>query len=204
MWDVYENCYKSKAGERPRPGVGLSSRWYDGCVGWVKTYDRAVSVSFTDEFMKPSPNNFYVKRGNPRNFVNTDITGKIIGFMDGYADNEICLIRNKVTRADLSPEMIRHFTTREGLVNAVNTGQVDAVFTDLFLNLETDLDVAPGGPVSKCVVHGPGVMVRLDSRLPEWWNPAFQQLKQSSEYKRICSEVPEKHGHVSTVVYCLD
>ncbi|XP_022096000.1 uncharacterized protein LOC110982119 isoform X2 [Acanthaster planci] len=33
MWDVYENCYNSQAGKRPRPGVGLVSRWYDGCTG---------------------------------------------------------------------------------------------------------------------------------------------------------------------------
>ena len=65
-------------------------------VGWGNTYDRAVSFSFTDAFQKPLESAFYVKRDNPGNFNGSDITGKTIGFMDGYASNEICLKRVKI------------------------------------------------------------------------------------------------------------
>ncbi|XP_071810004.1 L-arginine-binding protein-like [Asterias amurensis] len=199
MWDVYENCYRSKVGERPRPGVGLVSGWYDGCTGWFSTYERAVSVSFTKPFRKAIDNVFFVKRGNPGNFKTSDLTGKIIGFLDGAAANEFCIQRTQLPGSDLSADNIRHFTTRESIVQAVNGQEVDAVFSNTNIyNLDADLDVAPGDAISTCQGDGAGIMIRKDSRLADWWNPAFDQLKMSSEYQRICSEVAEKHGDQST------
>ncbi len=195
MWDIYENCYRSKVGERPRPGVGLLSGWYDGCTGWYSTYERSVSVSFTTPFRKPQTSMFFVKRGNPGNFMANDLTGKTIGFLDGYAANEYCLKRTQLTGADLPADKIKHFMTRESVLQAVNNQEVDAAFTNTYsLDLAADLDVAPGDPISTCNGEGAGIMIRKDSRLADWWNPAFEQLKMSSDYQRICSEVAEKHG----------
>ena len=73
--------------------------------------------------------------------------------------------------------------------------QVDAVFSNTNIyDLDADLDVAPGDAISTCQGDGAGIMIRKDSRIADWWNPAFDQLKMSSEYQRICSEVAEKHG----------
>ncbi|XP_071784086.1 arginine-binding periplasmic protein-like [Asterias amurensis] len=195
MWDVYENCYRSKVGERSRPGVGLVSGWYDGCTGWFNTYERAVSVSFTKPFRKPQESVFFVRRGNPGNFMANDLTGKTIGFIDGFSSNEHCLKRTKVTGGDLPPDRTKHFMSSESAVQAVNNQEVDAVFANIYsLDLAEHLDIASGDTISSCSGDGAGIMIRKDSRLADWWNPAFDQLKMSNEFQRICSEVSAKHG----------
>ena len=68
------------------------------------------------------------------------------------------------------------------------------MFTSTFLDLDADLDAVQEYPAAICTKAGSSIMVRKDSNLPDWWNPAFRELKQSSEYRNICSEVSEKHG----------
>ena len=63
-----------------------------------------------------------------------------------------------------------------------------------FSNLGLDLDVAVGDPITTCTQDGPGIMVRKDSKLPDWWNPAFDQLKMTSGYEKICTSYAELHG----------
>ncbi|XP_022095988.1 uncharacterized protein LOC110982114 [Acanthaster planci] len=97
-----------------------------------------------------------------------------------------------------------HFTSREDVIQAINEGMIDAVFCNIFLyNFEADLD-ALGDPDTTCMLDGAGMTVRKDSRLPDWWNPAFDQLKESSEYQRICDEVTTKHSQSEEEIACID
>jgi len=204
MWDVYENCYFQRPNQRPRPGVGLVSKWYDACTGWFATYERSASVSFTRPFRQPLNAVFFVKRGNPRNFDSSNLTGKKIAFLDGHASNIFCIQRAKITGADLPADSIVHYSTRDEVITGVNGEEVDAVFAnDQIFNLRTDLDVAAGAPVTTCMQDGAGMMVRKDSRVPDWWNPAFDQLKQTSTYRNICSQILERHDQSDHEVQCV-
>ncbi|XP_022100877.1 uncharacterized protein LOC110984729 [Acanthaster planci] len=203
MWDVYENCYSQQPNKRPRPGVGLVSRWYDACTGWFATYERTASVAFTKPFRKPLKAVFFVKRGNPLNFDSTNLTGKKIAFLDGHASNIFCVQRAGITGVNQIAQIV-HYQTREEVVESVNNEQVDAVFAnDQIFNLDTDLDVASGTPISTCMQDGAGMMVRKDSRLPDWWNPAFDQLKQTSQYRDICTSILENHDQSAHEVDCV-
>ncbi|XP_038049374.1 uncharacterized protein LOC119722996 [Patiria miniata] len=205
MWDIYENCYRSKAGQRPRPGPGLVSRWYDGCTGWFQTYERISSVSFTKPFRKPLESLFYVKRGNPGNFSSLNLTGKTIGFADGDASNEFCIQREKIPGANLPAANIRHYSTREEIIAAVNNSEVDALFTnEQIFDLKSDLDVVMDrAPITTCMLAGAGMMLRKDSLVTNWWDPAFDQLKQTSAYRKICSEVLMRHNQSVHSVDCV-
>ncbi|XP_022099045.1 uncharacterized protein LOC110983787 [Acanthaster planci] len=204
MWDAYDNCYTSDEGELPRPGQGLIGRWYDACTGWFATPERSASVSFTTAFRKPLSGVFFVKKGNPRGFDESNISGKKIAFIDGSATSEFCLYRAGYTEEQLTPDQIFHFKSKKSLVNAVNNNLVDAAFSNTqFFNLDEDLQIV-GDPITNCMKGGAGMMVRKDSRLPDWWNPAFEQLKLSSEYQRICDRVTEVHDTSEKGVDCVD
>ncbi|XP_038069048.1 uncharacterized protein LOC119738282 [Patiria miniata] len=204
MWDVYENCYTQMPNQRPRVGVGLVSRWYDACTGWFATYERIASVSFSKPFRQPLSAVFFVKRGNPQAFSSTDLTGKKIAFIDGHASNIFCVRRAGITGVDRTA-MIVHYSTREEIIAGVNGGEVDAVFAnDQIFNLRTDLDVAAGNPITTCMQAGAGMMVRKDSRLPNWWDPAFDQLKQTSQYRQICDEITTNHDQSDHEVECVN
>ena len=45
-----------------------------------------------------------------------------------------------------------------------------------------------------CVVGGGAVMLRKDSRLHEWFNPALESLFAITEYRTICEDLQDKHG----------
>ncbi|XP_070543991.1 uncharacterized protein [Ptychodera flava] len=78
MYDDSRRCFRHGEGSGPRPGTGLLSRNYDGCIGWAITPARKAMVAFTDPYLKiRSPGNdgaFFVKEGNPDGFDPTDLT----------------------------------------------------------------------------------------------------------------------------------
>ena len=49
-----------------------------------------------------------------------------------------------------------------------------------------------------CVDGGGAVMVRRDSRLDEWFNPAVESLLATTQYRTICKapckDLQDKHG----------
>jgi ABC-type amino acid transport substrate-binding protein len=161
-------------------------------------------VSFSKPFRKPLNAVFFVKRGNPAGFDATNIAGNKIGFLDGHASNIFCVRRAGITGVDQISEIV-HYTTREEVVAGVNDGEVDAVFAnDQIFNLQTDLDVASATLISTCMQDGAGMMVRKDSHLPDWWNSAFDALKETSQYRDICSEILERHDQSDHEVECVD
>ncbi|XP_077983878.1 L-arginine-binding protein-like [Glandiceps talaboti] len=206
MFDVYGRCWDSEAGHFPRIGVGLADRWYDACTGWFATYERLRTVDFTHAFRKSFAASFYVKKGNT-GFDWTNLTGKKIGIADGWAADEYCLKRNKdkITGAELDSDQMIHYPSVESLQDALQNNEVDAVFANV--NIFTPvLDVVDkvGQEITNCMKDGGAMMFRKDTRLSEWWNPAFERLKESSRYKQICDAANENHGHMPGDILCVD
>ena len=52
-------------------------RWYDGCMGRVKSVNQMQSFTFGAPYLKNEPTSFNIKKGT--NFNHRDITGKKIG-----------------------------------------------------------------------------------------------------------------------------
>ncbi len=46
----------------------------------------------------------------------------------------------------------------------------------------------------ECTMGGDGVMVQKQSAIPSWWNPAFQKMKASGQFKQICDASTQRHG----------
>ncbi|XP_072018365.1 uncharacterized protein [Amphiura filiformis] len=200
IWDLYNRCWDSQAGEVTRGGVGLLGGWYDGCVGWAQSYDRSRTFKFSKPFSKLFSTYLLVKRNNPRRVDPTDLTGQIIGFIDGYVSDEFCLKRQQgVTGNNLPASQIQHFAGPQDLMDAIVSGQVDAGFTSFRVDVAPDIADAitklSDNPFS-CILPngGVGIMTRLDNELPDWWNPAQDSLIQSSTYRQICNDLKDAHG----------
>lgn len=68
--------------------------------------------------------------------------------------------------------------------------QADALFSPR--TTFNDLEVLPGR--YRCDVSGVGMMVKKDSELPVWWNPAFQKYYMSGRYNDACDQINQKYG----------
>ena len=55
------------------------SRWYDGCLGWIPTFERIHTVEFSLPYMKIQEVDFYVIKEKQAQFDPSDVTGKKIG-----------------------------------------------------------------------------------------------------------------------------
>ncbi|XP_072033800.1 putative ABC transporter arginine-binding protein 2 isoform X2 [Amphiura filiformis] len=206
--DVFNRCWDSQIGETQRGGVGLYAGYYDACTGWLHTYVRDRTFQFTDPFstVKATEVGFFVKPGNPGNFTYRDIRGKKIGFLDGYLNDEVCVARqDNIQGVPIPPENVIHYPTHEQLAAGIHNGDVDAGFN--FAYYKSDLvEIIPGFR-AQCALAGQSMMMREDNTLWEWWNPAFAKLRASAEYKRICRDLLEQHGHVpgpSPDEHCFD
>jgi len=199
VWDIYENCWDSQAGQSSRGGFGLMARWYDACTGWFNTYQRALTVQFSDEFRLGLSGIFYVRQGNPGGFDATNIrSGQIIGFVDGWASDEHCLARSGATiqGVPLATSQVIHYPTREALKAAIIGGNVAAGFANTNVYAEDPTVQTVGDAVTTCVKGGGSMMSRMDSSINVWWNPAFAAIKDTAVYQRICDRAATNHGHM--------
>ncbi|XP_041458597.1 uncharacterized protein LOC121410514 [Lytechinus variegatus] len=198
IWDVYENCWDSEAGQRSRGGFGLMARWYDACTGWFNTYKRALTVQFSDEFRVGLSGIFYVRPSNPGGFNPTNIpSNQKIGFLDGWASDEYCLARNAdaIQGVPLAPSQVRHYPTREAFKAGIIANEVAAGFANTNVHADDpELDTV-GQPITNCIKGGGSIMSRLDSSLNVWWNPAFASIKNTETYRQICERASTSHGH---------
>ncbi|XP_072036876.1 ABC transporter arginine-binding protein 1-like [Amphiura filiformis] len=207
--DVYTRCWDSEVGETQRGGVGLYSGFYDACTGWYHTYGRDRTFQFSDPFstVEAIEVGFLVKPGNPRNFTYRDIRGKKIGFLDGHIPDEYCVARqDNIQGVPIPPENVIHYPNHEQLVAGIQNGEIDAGFDFAFLIKSDMVEVIPGFR-AQCAIAGQSMMMRKDNTLWEWWNPAFAKLRASPEYKRICQDLLEQHGHIpgpSPEEHCFD
>ncbi|XP_041459215.1 uncharacterized protein LOC121410902 [Lytechinus variegatus] len=209
IWDVYSNCWDSQAGQLARGGIGLMGGWYDACTGWFNTYERALTFKFTNPIRKKFNGQFFVKQGNPNSFNPTSIgSTQKIGFGDGWSSDEHCLGRNSdtISGVPLDPSQVVHYGNRNQLIDAVNNNEVVAVFTNAHTLLNSGLEQV-GPTITNCQRAGGSIMTPMQSTLPDWWNPAFDALKQSGAYKDICAKLDNEHGSQRGFggdVVCLD
>ncbi len=48
--------------------------------------------------------------------------------------------------------------------------------------------------IVSCARDGLSVMMRKDNQLDTWWNPAFETLKQTSQWRTVCNDLLDEHG----------
>ncbi|XP_072019019.1 uncharacterized protein [Amphiura filiformis] len=194
--DVYTRCWDSKIGESQRGGEGLYSGYYDACTGWFHTYVRSRTFQFSDPYTTTEEAAFIVKDSNPGNFDYQDISNKKIGFIDGFVFDEFCVARQDIQGVPIPPGNLLHYPGREELLAGIQSEEVDAGFDALLNWLNVDMvDVIPDFR-AECAVAGRALMMREDSTLWQWWNPAFAKLRASADYKIICRDLLEQHGHL--------
>eukprot|EP00057_Strongylocentrotus_purpuratus_P027536 XP_011682010.1 PREDICTED: uncharacterized protein LOC100889388 [Strongylocentrotus purpuratus] len=199
VWDVYENCWDSEAGQRSRGGFGLMARWYDACTGWFNTYERALTVQFSDEFRLGLSGTFYVRPGNPDSFDPTNIrSDQKIGFGSGWASDEYCLARNTDTiqGVPLATSQLMHYATSGALKSAILDGDVAAGFSNTNLYAGDNTVETVGQIITNCVKGGGSMMSRMDSSVNVWWNKAFAAIKDTDVYTQICDRAATNHGHM--------
>ncbi|XP_033641184.1 uncharacterized protein LOC117301362 [Asterias rubens] len=196
IWDLYDRCWQSRAGSSPQAGIGLLGNWYDACTAWSATYERARTFAFTNELSKQHLAVFMVKMGTDANAFNwRDLTGKKIGFLQAYVEDENCLKRYpEITGATLPKEQIFYYETQQALLSAVNNDLVDAVFLNQFLEVTANLQLV-SEKLDKCAISGMAIMTRKDNPLASWWNPAFKTLIASPEYRQICLGLEDVNVH---------
>ncbi|XP_003728506.1 uncharacterized protein LOC105442906 isoform X2 [Strongylocentrotus purpuratus] len=199
VYDVYGNCWDSNAGQRPRGGQGLMGGWYDGCSGWIQTFDRLLTYSFTKPYMEASKVAIYAKNGSTLPY--DDLTNRKVGFADGWAYDEFCLARyTDIEGSRLAQGQIIHFASADRLVEALNNGEVDVIFVSALGQYEEDttlMKITPPDFDNKCLKGGNSIMTRHNN--PDfviWWNDAFDLLVQRGRYDEICKTVSERHGHI--------
>ncbi|XP_041463029.1 arginine-binding periplasmic protein-like [Lytechinus variegatus] len=201
IYDDYERCWSSTAGNRPRGGEGLLGRWYDACTGWGINYDRSRTFAFTKSYSKTPGVGIYVANATT-NFDWTNLSGRTIGFMNGFSSDEHCLARYaddliQGSKLSASANQIIYYQTLEELVAAVINRDVDAAFCygePLLSQLKL---VTPSSFPNRCALGGFGMMTRKDNTaFVTWWNDAFDKLVNTHQYRMICQDLKEAHGHI--------
>ena len=48
--------------------------------------------------------------------------------------------------------------------------------------------------ITSCSIAGLAMMMRIDSDLWKWFDPALESLMATTEYRRICDDLLDKHG----------
>ncbi|XP_072036371.1 uncharacterized protein [Amphiura filiformis] len=200
VYDVWTRCWDSEEGQVARGGIGLMSDWYDGCAGWYGTYDRYRTYTFSEPFGKADPESLYVKPGSPLKTSWRQQAGKKIGIMDGWWTDEFCLRRNAdkfTSGTPFTTDQIVHYSEPQELVEAIMNGEVDYAFQSATSYIAENLERVEGDPVIPCSVHGPSTMTRqVNQEFLNWWNEAQKRLMATTEYKTICQDLEEEHGHI--------
>ncbi|XP_071838029.1 uncharacterized protein [Apostichopus japonicus] len=197
-WDLYERCWDSQAGERPRGGIGLMGGWYDACVGWAITRDRARTYSFSTPFEKTFEPTYWVKPGG--SFTSPNFNNLKVAILDGWSVDEHCLARyDDVTDFDESDaSQVIHFRSEDDVIAALKADMVDVAFLPKipYLDSHLEIELAAYQPdTDRCVLGGPAMMMPKDQdELTTWFNAAFNTLKSSYQYQDICDNLKDEHG----------
>ena len=203
IWDKYPNCYNSEPGQHSFGGKGLMGSWYDGCTGWWKTVGRVEMFNFSLPYTKPT-STFLVVRANS-SLQGDDVTGKIIGFLDGWASDEKCLARQDLAGVPLPVSSVVHVQTTDELAAKLIAGEVDAGFCgegDLGSYVTSgQLKVLTAFPY-ECSLAGLGIMTRKDNVFAGEWNRGFEIIRTNGVFEKLCQDAVTKHPH--GVIHCLD
>jgi ABC-type amino acid transport substrate-binding protein len=184
------------------PGEGLLDGWYDGCFGFESTPERVNSFDFTDDYSEKEHSSLYYRTGEP---ALTDLAGKKIGFVHGWASSVHCLERqgnafqhNKHT--DFIPMF---FQDHDELEDALQNKTVDVVFSEDVFDHEAEVKkgVTQDTHELYCSDHGEAIMTRHDSPVIKWWNKAFKSFKKSGKFKALCEKAKKEHA-AHGVIHC--
>ncbi|XP_072019531.1 L-arginine-binding protein-like [Amphiura filiformis] len=197
VYDISQRCWDSEKGQLPRGGVGLMSGWYDACAGWIKSHTRARTFEFSKSWTKPVNYYLIIKTGNPKGFDRNDVTNKTLGFVDGFINDEFCLARQtSIMGSTLSTSQITHYQLPDDLFQGILAGEVDAGLA-VCHNLPDGLTCLDDVTIDCSMDRsGAGLMLRMDNELTYWWDPALERLMQTSEYRQICQDINDVHGHL--------
>ncbi|XP_070552331.1 uncharacterized protein [Ptychodera flava] len=184
-------------GEHLAAGKGLLSGKYDMCLSWFNTSERRLSVSFTQPFWSfQNSGSFLVKKGNPDNFNPNDIEGEKIGFIHHLSSNPTCLRTAKsiVGAHSFSDENAVVLEVLNVIPKDFETNKVEAVFmypsTNLYNPDEFDI-IGEAVPCSEKAELGG--FTRKGYEL-KWFDEAFEEMKKSGKYYKLCKETERKHG----------
>nr|XP_054762352.1 uncharacterized protein LOC129268910 [Lytechinus pictus] len=201
--DIYENCWDSQAGERPRGGQGLMGGWYDACTGWVQSFDRLLTYYFTVPYKKGNTVALFAKTDSTVTY--NDLTNRKVGFLDGWSADEFCLARyTNIAGSMLGTNQIFHYQSADHMIDAILNDQIDVAFGTALAQFTTSLKrISPyPGFENNCEAGGSSMMTRHTSRdLVDWWNDAYQRLVDRGRYNEICEAVHERHGHIPGQTY---
>ncbi|XP_048742624.1 uncharacterized protein LOC125656082 [Ostrea edulis] len=179
-----EACVESIDG-RFYPGEGLMERWFDACTGYVSSVDRTNALQFTDP-IRTTTSTFTVLKGNPKKFRPKNLQNAVMVHLSGDFTNEQCTVRMGLGRP-------KNTLVASGIAEAkqlLTNRSADAFFSSR--TRFDDLEVL--SERYKCDINGVGMMVKKESDLPLWWNPAFQKYHLSGKYNDACDQISQKYG----------
>lgn len=192
--DANDACAKKGAHEEWLPGNGLMAGWIDSCLSWSMTMERCNSISYTQPYAKGLPVYFLVKADGtcpePFNLATTRLA-----LQDGVVTSTLCLKMANATGASYN-----HYVTMHDAAMSVVNGESDALFS--WIPAPEGMMQCPALPFG-CDLGGIAQMVKKDSHLPEWWNPAFQTFVDCGCYDALCEGSLEKHGK-SADFFCFE
>ncbi|GFN77305.1 Arginine-binding extracellular protein artp-like [Plakobranchus ocellatus] len=168
------------------PGRGLMANWFDACPGYTMTVDREGAFDFTDPYLATA-SSFTVAPGNPSGFnpVISDFSQFNFVQLTGAPSNAQCLNRLNKT--------VKSITIASDLPDAkaiLLNGSADVLFSPR--NKIDGLVVLPQRV--HCEEGGAAVMIKKGSPLASWWNPAFQAVVRSGEFKALCQSSQIKYN----------
>lgn len=200
VWDKWTNCWDSTAGEHSMGGRGLLDGWYDGCMGWAKAVNRMQTFAFGTAYLRLTPSHFYVKKGS--SFDPTDIRGKKIGFMDGWAYDEKCIARQKdILGNELPVDKIVHYLQVQDAIDSLLNGTVDALSGDDTVYKQWLNQIESKGSY-QCLLGGNTMMTRKDNDFLRYWNAGFAKIQSSGQFTKMCDDAATKHADYGPV-HCV-
>ncbi|XP_014662490.1 PREDICTED: histidine-binding periplasmic protein-like [Priapulus caudatus] len=201
----YPQCWNGIPGKHPVPGPALMDNWVDACTGWYVSQERLNSIAYSTAFMKSIEANFLVKKSD-NSFNPNDLRGRTVGFLDGWVNDEKCLLRqNNIANNDLAVAQVKHYTHSGESYKALDNNEIAGLFHSLDATVDLNKYKWVGARYS-CMIKGLSMMTKKDSLLAQWWDPAFNMVKEKGIYNQICKEAPKKHAgnEVDIELDCLD
>ncbi|XP_013381966.1 uncharacterized protein LOC106152780 [Lingula anatina] len=198
VWDKYSNCWAVTAGQPAHGGMGLFGKWYDACTGWYKTVGRVQVFSFARPHTKAPLSAFYIKNGGTSVTVST-LTGKTIGFVEGWASDEACVRRQQGSSTSFTAKNV---PTPTDMVAQLKSGAIDAGFASVhdMAPYASEVTKVTGGEFS-CMLSGSSMMTRKDNDFISKWEAGLDKLISSGKFKKICdaASIHSSRGSIDCV-----